>query len=37
MNEANYGKCRDLSAIWEFSKNWSQIITCFTSSLINNH
>ena len=21
MNEANYGKCRDLSVIWEFSKN----------------
>jgi len=20
MNEANYGKCRDLSVIWEFSK-----------------
>jgi hypothetical protein len=22
MNEANYGKCRDLSVIWEFSKNY---------------
>jgi len=21
MNKANYGKCRDLSVIWEFSKN----------------
>ena len=20
MNEVNYGKCRDLSVIWEFSK-----------------
>ncbi|KAF5421052.1 MAG: hypothetical protein C5S44_07290 [Candidatus Methanocomedens sp.] len=26
MNKANYGKCRDLSVIWEFSKMLIKVI-----------
>jgi len=30
MNEANYGKCRDLSVIWEFSKKPAPILPLST-------
>jgi len=29
MNEVNYGKCRNLSVIWEFRKNIIFVVSIF--------